>query len=197
MPVVTFDRDYAGISAIMLDNYGGGKIATQHLIDLHHRRIACITGPETFSLSSDRVRGYRDALAAAGLPEDEALIFGGDYAYASGHEAALAFMRLPDPPTAIFACNDVMAIGAISALRGLSLAVPESLSVIGYDNIIAAAYACPPLTTVATPIRELGEQLCQLLLDSIDAPQEEEARRAVMRSELIVRQSTGLAPQSS
>ncbi len=103
-------------------------------------------------------------------------------------------MALPDPPTAIFACNDAMAIGAMAALRELGLCVPQKVSVAGYDNITASAYACPPLTTVATPIRELGEQLCQLLLDSIDAPHQEEARRLVVRSELIVRQSTGPAP---
>jgi len=194
VPVVTFDRDYAGISAIMLDNYSGGMAATCHLVELGHRRIACITGPETLSLSSDRVRGYRAALEAGGLPEDPALILHGDYTYGSGHVAAIAFMSLPDPPTAIFACNDAMAIGAMAALRELGLCVPEQVSVVGYDNITASAFACPPLTTIATPIRELGEQLCQLLLDSIDAPHQEEARRLVMRSELIVRQSAGPAP---
>jgi len=195
VPVVTFDRDYAGISAIMLDNYSGGQAAARHLIDLNHRRIACITGPESPSLSSDRVRGYRAALEAAGLPEDHSLIRNGDYTLASGHAAAHALMELPDPPTAIFACNDAMAIGAMAALRELDICVPGQVSIVGYDNITASAYTCPPLTTLATPIRELGEQMCQLLLDSIDRPQQEEARRLVMHSELIVRQSTAPPPQ--
>ena len=195
VPVVTFDRDYAGISAIMLDNYSGGMAATRHLVELSHRRIACITGPASPSLSSDRVRGYRDALEAGGLPEDPALILHGDWTYASGYDATKALMDLPDRPTAIFACNDAMAIGAMGALRELGLGVPSQVSVVGYDNITASAYACPPLTTVATPIRELGEQLCQLLLDSINMPQQQEVRRLVMHSELIVRQSTGPVPR--
>lgn len=195
VPVVTFDRDYAGISAIMLDNYGGGLAAARHLVELGHRRIACITGPESPSLSSDRVRGYRAALEAAGLPEDHSLTLSGNYTLASGHDVARALMQQPDPPTAIFACNDAMAIGALAALRELGLCVPGQVSIVGYDNITASAYTYPPLTTVATPIRELGEQLCQLLLDSIDCPQQEEVRRLVMHSELIVRQSTGPVPR--
>lgn len=190
IPVVTCDRDYPGIHAVMVQNYQGGYTAAQHLIDLGHRRIACISGTFSTSHSQDRVFGYRDALVENGLAYDPALVLIGDWSLASGKSAAFHFMRLPQPPTAIFACNDIMAIGAVSGLRTLGLIVPDDVSVVGFDGISVCAYLVPGLTTVATPIRELGETMCQMLVDTIGGALDGTVLRRTLSGKLIVREST-------
>lgn len=193
IPVVTFDRDYDAVDAIMLDNQQGGFDATLHLIELGHRRIGSIAGPVAPSRSYDRVRGYQAALRKAGLPVDPALIVAGDWTYQSGLCAAQQLMALPAPPTAIFACNDTMAIGALAALQALKVAVPTAVSVVGFDNITLSAFAQPPLTTVATPILELGQRLCQLLLDRINGQLPAAVQHFTVTGTLIIRQSTAPA----
>ena len=190
IPFVTFDREYEGIDAILLDNAQGGYDATRHLIELGHRRIACIGSPDVKTRSHDRIRGYEHALADAGLSSDPDLIQTGNWTYQSGQEAARRFFDLPDPPTAIFACNDIMAIGASTFLQEQGLKVPEEVSVVGFDNIGLSAFACPPLTTLATPTVEIGQRLCQLLLDRINGQLPPEPQRFTMRGELVVRRST-------
>jgi LacI family transcriptional regulator len=195
IPVVTFDRDYEETDAILLDNFQGSYNATRHLLDLGHRRIGCITGPDSPSRSGDRVRGYKAALAEAGVAVDDALILPGNWTYASGLEAAQALWRLPLPPTAIFACNDTMAVGAMAWLQAAGLRIPEDVSIVGFDNITLAAYTCPPLTTVETPVVEMGQQLCQMLLDRIAGKLPAGPQRLTVSSQLLVRQST--APPTS
>ncbi|MDW8101168.1 MAG: LacI family DNA-binding transcriptional regulator [Anaerolineae bacterium] len=193
IPVVTFDRDYEGIDAVLLDNLYGGYEATRHLIELGHHRIACISGPDPMTRSGDRIRGYQKALLEAGLSPDPALVVTGNWTYQSGREAAHLLFELPSPPTAIFACNDTMAIGAISYLRERGLAVPQEVSIVGFDNISLSAFTCPPLTTMVTPILELGQRLCQMLLDRINGKLSPMPQRFVIRGELLIRGSTAPA----
>lgn len=190
IPVVTFDRNYHNLDAILLDNFRGGYEATQHLIGLGHTRIACISGPDMLTRSGDRVRGYRQALLEASIPAPDELLIRGDWTYQSGRDAAAQLFALSSPPTAIFACNDTMAVGAISYVSQKSLRVPEEVSVVGFDNIALSAFSCPPLTTVATPVEEVGQRLCQLLLDRINDELPPEPHRFVIQGELIVREST-------
>lgn len=189
--VVVFDREYKEFDAILLDNYGGGCLATNHLIALGHRRIACISGPyDSEGRSGDRVRGYKDALCAAGLSIDDDLILTGDWTYQSGQEAANVLINLDDPPTAIFACNDTMAVGVLASLREYGLDVPGSVSVIGFDNIALSSYISPPLTTVATPIVEVGQQLCQLLFNRIGGLLPSSPQHITIPGDLVIRAST-------
>ncbi len=190
-PVVVVDRDLPDVEvdAVLCDNLGGGYTATQHLIQLGHRRIGCITGPSDVTPSAERVMGYRRALAEHGLPLDETLICRGDFQFASGAAAMRYFLSLPEPPTAVFACNDLMAVGAISAATELWRRVPEEIGVVGFDDVALASFSNPPLTTVAQPKHELGELAIELLLARI-ADRESPPQRRLLPTRLVVRRSS-------
>lgn len=190
IPVVTFEREYDNIDAILLDNVQAGYEATHHLIELGHRRIACICGPDAKTRSHERIQGYERALAEASIALDPSLIQAGDWTIKSGQRAARQLFDLALPPTAIFASNDLMAIGVLTFLHEQNIDVPGDVSVIGLDNIALSEFACPPLTTVATPIAEVGQRLCQLLLDRISGQLPPEPQRFTVRGEIKLRRST-------
>ncbi len=137
-------------------NWSGGVAATRHLLGLGHRRIGVITGPEEILCSRARLDGYRAAMDAAGAPIDPALIRFGDFHVQSGVERARSMLGLPDPPTAIFAANDLMALGVYQAAREARLQIPEDLSVVGFDDLPVAGWVSPPLTTVRQPLAEMA-----------------------------------------
>ncbi|MEW5957563.1 MAG: LacI family DNA-binding transcriptional regulator [Chloroflexota bacterium] len=189
--LIVVDRDIPGVAvdSVLVDNARGGWLATRHLLDRGHRRIGCITGPSDLTPSAERVVGYRQVLQEAGLAPDETLIVKGDFQYESGYRAAHQLLTMVDPPTAIFACNDLMAVGVISAALTLGRQVPADLSVVGFDDIPLASFTNPPLTTVAQPKYEMGRLAATLLLERLlkrDLP----ARRRLLDTELIIRQST-------
>jgi len=165
-PVVMVDRtaDIPTVDEILTANKQGGVLATEYLLGLGHRRIGCITGPSYLTPSAERVEGYTEALQTAGVPLDEALIVNGDFLHESGYRATRQLLALPVPPTAIFACNDLMAVGAICALHEAGLGVPEDVSVVGYDDIPLASYTVPRLTTIAQPAREIGQLAAERLI---------------------------------
>lgn len=171
-PVVMVDRsaDIEMVDEIFTDNYTGGEIATRYLLELGHRRIGCITGPSILRPSEDRVRGYRDTLLANGVTIEESLIIVGDFQFEGGYRAAQELLALDESPTAIFACNDMMAIGVIAAIQEAGLQVPTDISVIGYDDVPLASYYNPRLTTIAQPARDLGLIAVEWLLNRIDKP---------------------------
>jgi LacI family transcriptional regulator len=157
----------------MTNHAQGGYLATQHLIELGHRRIACIAGNSEVSPSAERLTGYRRALEDNNLTYDERLVVKGDFQYESGYEATKHLLALEAPPSAFFACNDLMAVGCISAARELGLRVPQDISVVGFDNVRLASFTNPPLTTVAQPIFEIGALATKMLLErmlDLDAP---------------------------
>jgi LacI family transcriptional regulator len=192
LPLVLVDRNLPGvhIDAVLIDNREGGYSATRHLIDHGHRRIGCITGPTYLTPSAERVAGYSDALVEAGLQCDEELLQPGDFHPESGRLAAREFLNLAQPPTAIFTCNDLMAIGALRAAEERGLRVPDDLAVVGFDDIELATYTAPPLSTIAQPKKELGELAIRLLLDRI-LKKPSSPRYEVLRPKLIIRQSCG------
>lgn len=196
-PVVIVDRKLAGVEAgrVLADNYKGGYEATRHLLDLGHERIACIIGPSELTPSSDRVHGYRVALEEAGLKFDERLVMKGDFTYRGGIQGANRLMQLPEPPTAIFVCNDTMCIGALRALRERGLRVPDDVSLVGFDDIALAAFAHPSLTTVRQPKYEKGEMVVERLIDRISDDEPEQIEEILLDVELIIREST--APNSN
>ena len=191
MPLVVVDRDIpdVDVDSVLTDNARGGWRAIHHLIELGHRRIGCITGPSDVTPSAERVIGYWLALDEGGIPVDEALVAKGDFQYKSGYQATRQLLSMDDPPTAIFACNDLMAIGAIRAALELGRQVPTDLSVIGFDDVPLASFANPPLTTIVQPKYEIGEVAATMLLErmrDLDMP----PRRRVLDTKLLVRQST-------
>jgi len=193
VPLVVVDREVpdVAVDTVLTDHYQGGRLATQHLVDLGHRRIACISAGSELSPSSDRVTGYQDVLRENGLAVDEQLIMRGDFQYKSGFEAAQQLLALTEPPTAVFASNDLMAVGCISAATQQGLRVPEDLSVVGFDDVRLASFTNPPLTTIAQPKREIGTLAVEMLLTRINdltAP----IRYERLDTELKVRRSTAV-----
>jgi LacI family transcriptional regulator len=160
----TAERD---LTSVVPDERGGGRLATQHLIDHGHRRIGLINVNEGIPAAAGRLAGYLAALEANGLPFDPALIHDGDATASGGYYWAHVLLGQPDPPTAIFCGNDRMAMGAYDALRELGLRVPEDVSVVGFDNQeIIAAYLRPALTTVALPHYAMGRWAVEHLLSA-------------------------------
>ncbi|NAZ84876.1 LacI family DNA-binding transcriptional regulator [Kineococcus indalonis] len=170
-------------------NYHGGLIATRHLLELGHRDIAVVTGPLDTFCSRARLSGHRDALLEAGVPYREDLVRTGDFSVEGGHEVALELLRGPARPTAVFACNDLTAFGVYRAARDLGVSVPGELSVVGYDDLPAARWVGPELTTVHQPLHEMAEAATRLLLSLVDG-QDPAVRRMDLAVELRVRAST-------
>jgi LacI family transcriptional regulator len=196
IPVATFDRDYADsglrIDCVTIENEHGGYLATKHLVDLGHRRLACIWVPGGKSYL--RLHGFQRALQEASLAVDPALLLQGDWSLDSGWRAAEQLLAQADPPTAIFASNDLMAIGAMACLHEHGCRVPQQISVVGYDDISLARYSSPLLTTYATPINEVGARLCQLLFDRIDEKLPAERQQVFVHGELKIRKSAAPPP---
>ena len=177
-----------------IDNRAAARLATEHLLALGHRRIGHVCGPRGNILTTDRLAGYRAALADAGIAVDPALIAPGDFTFASGETAMRGFLRLERLPTALVCSNDEMAIGAMRAARQAGIAVPAELSVVGFDDIPIAAFCDPSLTTLHQPRRDMGRQAARLLMAALSgtpAP----SRTLVLPHELVVRDSTA-PPQS-
>jgi len=156
--------------SVMVENELGGEIATKHLIDLGHERIGCITGPSSLTPSAKRIAGYLHALEDAKITIDNSLIVPGDFRPQSGYLLTHELLSLPSPPTAIFACNDMMAVGAMRAIHEKNLHVPGEVSVIGFDDILLASYTVPPLTTIAQPSYEMGLIAAEILINRLREP---------------------------
>ena len=191
MPVVMIDRNVPNVQvdAVLPDHQLGGFLATQHLLQLGHTRIACIAGPSSITPSAERITGYRNALEQAGIPYDENLVIRGDYHAQSGMEITNSLLKMNPRPTAIFALNDLMALGALRAAAEAGCNVPRDLAVVGYDDLELSQYTNPPLTTIAQPKREIGRQAVNLLVNRI-SQKERPTSRLVLPPDLIVRQST-------
>jgi len=175
--------------AIGSANWNGGLAATHHLIELGHRRIAVIGGPERVWCSRARIDGYRAALEHAGIEVDPALVRHGDFHVESGYEQGLELLRLENRPTAIFAGSDLQALGLYRAARELGLRIPEDLSVVGYDDLPVARWIGPALTTIRQPLIEMAEQATRLVL-SLARGERPPSTRIDLATSLVVRQST-------
>ncbi|MCX7680628.1 MAG: LacI family transcriptional regulator [Anaerolineae bacterium] len=176
------------ISAVTAANWQGGYTATEYLIKLGHRRIGHITGSMDQGCARDRLEGYKAALADHGIPFDPELVQEGDFFQPAGYNGTRALLNLPDPPTAIFAANDVMAFGAMEAIRECNLRIPEDVSVMGFDDIPEASRVHPPLTTIQQPLEEMGRLATRMLLERLRDPAIG-PRRVELPTRLIVRQS--------
>ncbi len=172
LPVVVIDDQTAHDDTpwISADNRQGAMEAVRHLIRLGHRRIAHISGPDPYLCSRDRREGYWAALEEAGLPFDHTLDITGDFTSASGWAGAIFLLTLPEPPTAIFAANDDMAGGVLTAVRQHGLHVPGDVAVVGFDGAGPSASTQPPLTAARQPFFEMGWWAATTLMELIEAP---------------------------
>jgi LacI family transcriptional regulator len=172
VPIVTVGYLWpdTGLAMIDVDNIGGGRQATEHLIGLGHRRIAMVTGPTKWKSVHDRTEGYLQALRKAGIPVDRALICGGGWEHRTGYENTKALLEKGKSFTAIFAHNDRIARGAAHALFEAGLKVPDDVSIIGYDDTAEAEFSDPPLTTIKQPMTEVGEAATRFLIQMIEDP---------------------------
>jgi DNA-binding LacI/PurR family transcriptional regulator len=182
-------------NSVVPDDYYGASLATEHLIGLGHQRIAYINGPENWHTCRARFSGYRDTLSSHHLSFDPSLVQPGDWETESGYAAAKNLLKLVEPPTAIFAANDAMALGAIYAIQDSGLRVPEDVAVVGYDNRNFTKIVRPRITTVSMPVIEMGGVAAELLLKHIAEGRKEEEEIKV-KGQLIVRETCG-APEAN
>jgi LacI family transcriptional regulator len=194
-PIVCLDRDVdsASVPLVQVDNRLGAKLATEHLLSLGHTRVAHVAGAPELGISEQRVAGYREALAEAGIEPDPALVAVGSFTVEGGYEAAKSLLA-DGPPTAVFAANDLSAIGVLNAIAESGRRVPADVSVVGFDDLHLSAYTTPPLTTIHQPALEIAERAMQLLLDLSNGRKVRRLRH-VLEPALVVRGST--APPSS
>lgn len=179
------------LHAVVPGEVGGGHAATEYLIAQGHTRIGFINGEPWMEAAQDRLKGYRRALATADLPFDPALVRHGDWMSGTGFDGTLSLMKEPRPPTAIFCANDLMALGALEAVKQLGLRVPEDVSVMGYDDQEISRHTHPPLTTVVLPNYEMGRAAVETLIALVQAPGDAPPRRTLTKIDcpLVLRQS--------
>ncbi|THF70185.1 LacI family transcriptional regulator [Deinococcus sp. Arct2-2] len=209
LPAHVVSVDGPSAHPLTVDNYGGARLAMQHLLALGHTEIGFISGleaepevgdaaayKETFERNDahERLRGYREGLLAAGLPLQSEYVQHGDFTKLSGARAAEQLLQLSRPPTALFVSGDAMALGAIHTAQDRGWQVPRDLSVVGFDNLPLSAAARPALTTVSQPLHRIGEQAVQLLVGLAEG--QETALPPPFLTELILRESTA-APRIS
>ncbi|MFD7658541.1 substrate-binding domain-containing protein, partial [Actinosynnema sp. NPDC059797] len=175
-------------------NRSGGLVATRHLVELGHRDLAVISGPERLPCSRARVEGFRGALAAAGLSAAPDHVRYGEFRATSGYRHGLELLDRPDRPTAIFAGSDYQALGVMRAAHELDLSVPRDLSVVGYDDLSINEWSGPPLTTVRQPLRDMGAVAARMAI-TLAGGRRPPHPRIDLDTELVVRQST--APPGS
>jgi LacI family transcriptional regulator len=190
MPVVILGRPFhpAGISYVEVDNINATENAVSHLINLGYRRIGTITGPANRTVGMDRKEGYLKALRTHGLAVDQSLIVEGSFTEVSGYEAMQKL--LVSRPDAVFAASDIMAIGAMRAVRQAGLHIPEDIAFVGFDDLPSATLADNKLTTVRQPVHQFGVKAVEVLIDLIENGIKP-ARHTTFGTELIVRESCG------
>jgi LacI family transcriptional regulator len=194
--VVVLDRRMsdAKVDTVRCDSEEGAYRLTRHLLDLGHTRIAILSGPPAASTATDRVAGYRRALAEAGLESHAELVYHGEFDQASGHQMALQALAVTPRPTALFAANNFITSGAFRAVRQAGLRVPEDISIVSFDDLPTASDMGPSLTVAAQPAYEMGRQATEILLTRLAGEGPAEPQEIVLPIEIIVRESSAPPP---
>ncbi len=192
-PIAMIERYFTDIKVpcAVADNRQGAGVAVEHLIRLGHRRIGCITGNLHYQTAIERLEGYKTSLVNHQLVVAEELIALGDFHYETGYDAMKQLLALPERPTAVFACNDMMAFGAIAAIREAGMAVPGDLAIVGYDDIAFTTVFNPQLTTVRQPLFEMGSLVTKSLIDRIRFGEAAPVVKEVFPVDLVIRKSCG------
>ncbi|MEU8349210.1 LacI family DNA-binding transcriptional regulator [Streptomyces sp. NPDC048845] len=178
------------IPSVGATNWNGGLVATRHLLELGHRRIAMVGGPDELLCCRARLDGYRAALDAAGVTQAPELVRAAPLYFEGGRDAAAALLAVPDRPTAVFTANDLQALGVYNAARAAGLRIPQDLSVVGFDDLAFTQWSDPPLTTVHQPMMRMGATAAEFLLE-LAAGRELGEDRFEVPTKLVVRGSTG------
>lgn len=189
--VAVIGRHNLPFPSVQIDNVRAAHEVVSHLVELGHERIAFISGPLSLTSVQDRLAGYRSGLQEHGIHPDDRLVREGNFQAESGYSAALSLLQASVSPTAIFAANDRMAIGVMSAAFDLGIDIPDELSIVGFDDVSLASYVRPTLTTVAVPGYEIGASAMGLLLKMLGG--EECPQTTWLPTKLVVRQSSGPA----
>ena len=199
IPTIVVDRDMQGATSdvVLVDNLSGGYDAVRYLLSLNHRRIGCISGPSLVTPSARRLEGWKMALSEANIKIDGSLIETGDFRFESGENAMRNLLKLINPPTAVFACNDMMALGVMRAVSDYGLNIPEDISLIGFDNIPISKSVYPALTTIAQPITAMADLIVEMLVRRISQKKNKGKsdekidgyKRVIMETKLIERGS--------
>ncbi|GAB3249144.1 LacI family DNA-binding transcriptional regulator [Kineococcus gypseus] len=192
-PVHTPQADVASVGAT---NWTGAFSATEHLIALGHRRIAHLGGPSGAAITLARLHGYRAAVESAGLPADPRLVVEAGFGFDAGFEHATRLLTGPEPPTAVFAVTDVCAFGVVQAAHELGLRVPDDVSVVGFDDTYMARWVTPALTTVRTPLQDMGRFALEMLLRLVDG-EVLDPHHIELATHLVVRSSTAPPPAAA
>lgn len=194
-PAVLLNTATNARPTIRIDNYAGARKMTDHLIALGHQRIAFITGPERNADAAERRRGYRTALGVSESAKRPHVEVDGDFTEESGYRAVARILAMNPRPTAIFAANDSMAVGALRALRENGVAVPDEISLAGFDDIPMARYLTPQLTTVRVDIAEMGRRAVEYLVTSLEQKEGASRKHDVIPTTLVVRESCSAPSQ--
>ncbi|HET6413266.1 MAG TPA: LacI family DNA-binding transcriptional regulator [Anaeromyxobacter sp.] len=189
-PVVAFDcyHDAADTHRVLLDEYRAGRLAADHLADLGHRDLYCITGPRQGHISGERLRGFREGLVARGIELGEERVFPGDFEYQSGLEAARRILRGRQRVTAVWAQNDVMALAAMAELQRAGRSIPGDHSVLGMDDVPLADFSHPRLSTIRQPLKDMCRKAVHLLIKLREGGRA--SRKVFFEPTLLVREST-------
>ncbi len=190
MPVILLaGKEVEGLDVVTIDEQHGSALAARHLIDLGHRRIGLIDS-ERATGNAEKIDGYRQALAEAGIEVDPALIVGpGGHGISQGYAAMAHLLTLPDPPTAVLASTDRIAMGGLRWCQENGIDVPTDVSVFGYDNVEYAEAAAPPLSSVNYPAEQIAQAAAELMLDRINTSADA-TKRIVLKPDLVIRSST-------
>ncbi len=193
-PFVTFGRTEGEVDFPFVDVDGrqGMRLIGEHLIRLGHHHIACLAPPADLSFAEHRLEGLFEAMRAHGLPPGMCQVLRGDLTQKSGYDMTRSLLQTASPPTAIVACNDLMALGAIAAIQDCGLQVGRNIAVTGFDGIPMAEHSHPPLTTVSQPIYQIGKMVTNMLILIIRGDQSP-PRQVMLEPELVIRQSCGAA----
>lgn len=190
IPLVVLNRQIDGIQVMnyVPDDQGGAFKLVEHLIAKGHRKIAIIEGKQGFKSTQARREGYNEAMSRHGVPVQAAYVMRGEYDLESGYAAMTRLLELEEGPTAVFCCNDDMALGAVKAITEHGLRVPDDVSIVGFDNLLFSGFITPALTTVRRPIEELSRAAAAKLLSFIEK-KETERSTVFFHTELVVRES--------
>lgn len=183
------------VASVGVDDKGGARLAVSHLLSHGHTRIAHISGPMAHLSAIDRFEGYKQTLEEAGIEVRSEFCYEGDYSEEAGYAGMRTLLDLAEPPTALFAANDETALGAMSALRQAGIIAGRAFPVVGFDDVVLARLATPPLTTVRQPIRRLGREAASLVMQLIKG-RTPDIMQTELPTELVVRSSCGCAPSS-
>jgi DNA-binding LacI/PurR family transcriptional regulator len=193
LPIVLIARELPliAVDTVVVDDYVGGCLAASHLLQIGHKEIAILAESQKVSSSRERIRGFRQTMSDAGLTLNEQWLRVCDYKVEDGKNKALELLHEDHRPTAIFACNDMLAVGVLQAAKEMKMIVPNELSIISFDNTILSSVTNPPLTTIAQPMEQMGKHAVNLIVENIKEGNQLK-QRIVLRPEFILRESTSV-----